>query len=90
MLDPHRLRVFRSVVASGSVQAAADKWRDAQRKMISDSDAQFVAQLKEKGMAVNEVDKAAFAKAVEPIWKSYEATFGAELMGTLQKYREAN
>src|SRR5690349_7462778 len=24
MLDPHRLRVFRSVVASGSVQAAAD------------------------------------------------------------------
>ena len=24
MLDPHRLRVFRSVIASGSVQAAAD------------------------------------------------------------------
>lgn len=27
MLDPHRLRVFRSVIASGSVQAAADNLR---------------------------------------------------------------
>ena len=71
------------------VQAAADKWRDAQRKMISDSDQQFVAQLKDKGMQVNDVDKAAFAAAVEPVWKTYSVTYGPELMALVQKYREA-
>jgi len=71
------------------VQAAADKWRDAQRKMISDSDQQLVAQLKDKGMQVNDVDKAAFAAAVEPVWKTYSVTYGPELMALVQKYREA-
>ncbi|MNX58130.1 2,3-diketo-L-gulonate-binding periplasmic protein YiaO precursor [compost metagenome] len=71
------------------VQAAADKWRDAQRKMISDGDQQFVAQLKERGMQVNDVDKAAFAAAVEPVWKTYSVTYGPELMALVQKYREA-
>ena len=71
------------------VQAAADKWRDAQRKMITDGDQQFVAQLKEKGMQVNEVDKAAFAAAVQPVWKTYSVTYGPELMALVQKYREA-
>lgn len=71
------------------VQAAADKWRDAQRKMITDGDQQFVAQLKEKGMQVNEVDKAAFAAAVQPVWKTYSVTYGPELMAIVQKYREA-
>lgn len=71
------------------VQAAADKWRDAQRKMISESDQQFVAQLKDKGMQVNDVDKAAFAAAVEPVWKTYSVTYGPELMALVQKYREA-
>ena len=71
------------------VQAAADKWRDAQRKMISEGDQQFIAQLKEKGMQVNEVDKPAFAAAVEPVWKTYSVTYGPELMALVQKYREA-
>lgn len=70
------------------VQAAADHWRDRQRRMISESDEQFIAQLKDKGMAVNEVDKAAFAAAVAPVWKSFEPVFGAELMGLLKRYRE--
>ncbi len=71
------------------VQAAADKWRDAQRQMITDGDQQYIAQLKEKGMQVNEVDKAAFAAAVEPVWKTYSVTYGPELMALVQKYREA-
>ncbi|MEN4922123.1 DctP family TRAP transporter solute-binding subunit [Achromobacter spanius] len=71
------------------VQAAADKWRDAQRKMISEGDQQFVAQLKDKGMQVNDVDKTAFAAAVEPVWKTYSVTYGPELMALVQKYREA-
>lgn len=70
------------------VQTAADRWRDEQRSMISSSDAQTMAQLKEKGMQVNEVDKAAFAAAVAPVWKTFEPVFGPELMGLLKQYRE--
>jgi TRAP-type C4-dicarboxylate transport system substrate-binding protein len=47
-----------------------------------------MAQLKEKGMQVNEVDKAAFAAAVAPVWKTFEPVFGPELMGLLKQYRE--
>jgi len=72
----------------GVVRQAADKWRDAQRKMITDSDIDLVEKLKGKGMIVNEVDKASFIQAVQPIWKEYEATFGTDLMDTLQKYRQ--
>ncbi len=57
--------------------------------MISEGDAQYLGQLKEKGMLVNEVSKAAFANEIAPVWKTYEATFGPELMGLVKKYREA-
>lgn len=33
--------------------------------------------LKDKGMKVNEVDKAAFAEATKDAWKEFESTFGA-------------
>lgn len=71
------------------VKTAADHWRNEQRRMISESDKQYLIQLKDKGMQINEVDKAAFAAAVAPIWKTYETTFGPELMGIVKKYREA-
>jgi len=70
------------------VQAAAAKWRDAQRKMVQDSEAEMIANLKAKGMAVNEVDKAAFEKAVQPVWKAYEPVLGSELLGLVRKYRD--
>ena len=70
------------------VAAAAAKWRDAQRKMVQDSESETIANLKAKGMAVNEVDKAAFAKAVEPVWKAYETVLGTELLGLIRKYRD--
>lgn len=71
------------------VKAAADHWRDEQRRMISEGDAQYLGQLREKGMQVNEVNKTAFANEIAPVWKTYEATFGPELMGLVKKYREA-
>ncbi len=71
-----------------AVKTAADHWRDQQRKMIAEGDAQYLVQLKEKGMQINEVDKAAFSADVAPIWKSYEATYGVELMGLIKKYRD--
>ena len=69
------------------IKAAADHWRDEQRRMISESDKDYIAQLKEKGMLINEVDKAPFAAAVAPVWKTYEVTFGPELMGLVRKYQ---
>ena len=69
------------------IKAAADHWRDEQRRMISESDKDYIAQLKEKGMVINEVDKAPFAAAVAPVWKTYEVTFGPELMGLVRKYQ---
>jgi TRAP-type transport system periplasmic protein len=68
------------------VLAAASKWRDMQRKMVQDSDDDFVAKLKAKGMIFNTVDKAAFVKAVEPVWHAYEPVFGTELLGLVKKY----
>ena len=69
------------------IKAAADHWRNEQRRMISESDKDYLAQLKEKGMLINEVDKAPFAAAVAPVWTTYEATFGPELMGLVRKYQ---
>ena len=61
------------------------KWGRAQRQMIADSDADFLAKLREKGMAVNEVDKPAFQRAVQPVWAQYETTFGPEVMGLYRR-----
>ncbi len=72
-----------------AIKAAADHWRDEQRRMITEGDKQYLAQLKDKGMTINEVDKAPFATAIAPVWKSYEAAFGPDLMGLVKKYREA-
>lgn len=70
------------------VLKAAAKWRDEQRAMITASDADFIAKLKEKGMEVNEVDTAPFVEKVQPVWKSQEAVFGADMMQLLAKYRQ--
>lgn len=71
------------------VKAAADHWRDEQRRMITESDALYLSQLKDKGMQINEVDKAPFAAAVAPVWTAFEPVFGAELIGLVKKYRAA-
>ncbi len=63
----------------------AIKYRDTERKMIQESDSKLLAQLKGK-MQVNEVDKAAFRKAVAPIYDSYRPIFGDELMKLVEKY----
>ena len=70
------------------VQAAAAKWRDEQRKMISSSDQDLVAKLTEKGMTVSKVDPTPFIAAVKPVWASQEAVFGPALLQLLEKYRK--
>jgi tripartite ATP-independent transporter DctP family solute receptor len=49
-----------------------------QRELMYEYEDQSVAQLKERGMAVNEVDNAAFVAAVKPIWDRFVAKYGDE------------
>jgi tripartite ATP-independent transporter DctP family solute receptor len=63
----------------------AIKYRDIERKMIQESDETTLVELK-KTMQVNEVDKAAFRKAVAPIYESYRSVFGDDLMKLVEKY----
>jgi TRAP-type C4-dicarboxylate transport system substrate-binding protein len=70
------------------VKTAAAKWRDEQRKMITESDADFTKKLEEKGMTINKVDTVPFVSAVQQVWKSQEAIYGPEFMSLLNKYRQ--
>lgn len=67
------------------LQRNAIKYRDIERKMIQESEAKVLAQLK-TNMQVNEVDKAAFRKAVAPIYDIYRPVFGEDLMKLVEKY----
>lgn len=69
-----------------TVRKLAQKWCAAQRKETVKEENEFLDKLKAKGMKVNDVDKAAFQKAVQPVWKSYESTFGKELMDMVHEY----
>lgn len=70
------------------VLEAATQWGEKQRAMVADANAELVARLESKGMQVNEVDKAAFIKAVEPIWESQKDVYGADLLTILDQYRK--
>jgi tripartite ATP-independent transporter DctP family solute receptor len=71
-----------------TVMALAMKWRDLEREQIMQQEEDFLTKLKEKGMQINEVDKAAFKAAVQPVWQDYESVFGKELMDLVRKYGE--
>jgi TRAP-type C4-dicarboxylate transport system substrate-binding protein len=58
----------------------------AQRKKVSEDDANGIAQLEADGMiVVRKVDAAAFVKALEPAYAAYNKEFGAE---NIQKIRD--
>jgi TRAP-type C4-dicarboxylate transport system substrate-binding protein len=68
------------------IEANALKYRLVARELIREQDDKLLTELKAKGIAVNEVDKAAFKKAVEPVWAKYEAKFGKDIMDIVRKY----
>jgi len=70
------------------MEKAAFKWRDIQRKMIRDSEEDFMEKLKQKGMIVNTLDKTPFVKKVRPVYKKYESVFGKDLIQMIDKYRK--
>ena len=69
-----------------TVKKLAAKWCTIQRKQTIAQEDDFLNKLKAKGMKVNEIDKAAFQKAVQPIWKEYESVFGKDLIDLVREY----
>lgn len=57
------------------IQEASEHARDYMRKLNDDFEANALSFLESKGMKINKVDSAAFAKASEPVWKYFIAKF---------------
>lgn len=70
------------------VATAAKEWGEKQRQMVADSDAEMITGLKEKGMEFNDIDRAAFEAAVQPVWEGNADIFGPALMALMESYRE--
>jgi tripartite ATP-independent transporter DctP family solute receptor len=49
-----------------------------QRELMYQYEDQSISELKKRGMKVNDVDKDAFVKAVQPIWERFTAKYGRE------------
>lgn len=71
-----------------AVQKSADEWRDKQREMTQQDDAELIAKLEAAGMNVNEVDTAPFNAQIQDVWAEYSDVFGPELMGLVEQYRK--
>ncbi|MBM4761421.1 DctP family TRAP transporter solute-binding subunit [Bacillus sp. B15-48] len=69
-----------------AVQAAADEARDYERQLLADGDAEYLKELEDQGMKVNEVDLDAFRKASEPVWEQYRSEFG-DLIDQIQEVK---
>jgi tripartite ATP-independent transporter DctP family solute receptor len=70
------------------VQKAAFTWRDKQRKMVQESNEDFLTKLKAKGMQVNTPSNEAFKKAIAPVYAQYESVFGKDLFDLIEKARK--
>lgn len=70
------------------IKETAKKWANEQRKMIQDAEDDLKSKLAEKGIIINEVDKAPFIAKVQPVWKEYEEIFGKDFIQLIDKYRK--
>ncbi len=68
------------------LQRNATKYADYERKLIQKSDTDLVAELKKKGMQVNEVDVRPFKAATLPIYEKFQGVFGKDIMDLVAKY----
>ncbi|WP_019119884.1 DctP family TRAP transporter solute-binding subunit [Brevibacillus massiliensis] len=67
------------------VAEVAEKIKAEEREMVKKQDEELVAVLKEKGMEVNEIDREAFVKAVQPVWNGFTSKNGDELLKLIQE-----
>ena len=67
------------------ISDVAKEATDFQRKLSIEKEAGILADLKERGMEINDdVDKAAFQQAVVSTWSSYTDQFGDEMVNQIQ------
>ncbi|MDR0621731.1 MAG: TRAP transporter substrate-binding protein [Deltaproteobacteria bacterium] len=66
-------------------RTAAAEARDYQRGLIDKQTAEYVDQLKEKGMRVDQVDKAVWLQAMEPVYDLFESQGGATALREVQR-----
>lgn len=64
---------------------AAEKIKAEERAMVEKQDQELAAALKGKGMEVNEIDRAAFVQAVQPVWEGFTSKNGDELLKLIQE-----
>jgi len=68
----------------------AEEMKVEERQMISDQNAELLADLKEKGMQVNSINKPAFEEVVHPLWDSFAKENGDELIKLILKAKPSN
>jgi len=64
----------------------AIKYRDYERNLIQKSDSELIAELKKKGIKINEVDTRPFKMATQPVYEKYRGVFGNDLMELVARY----
>ncbi len=65
------------------VEKASEDYRDSQRKLATEQDAEWIELIKEEGMQVNELTEEqleVFKEASEPIYEKYRDKIGGDLM----------
>ena len=69
------------------IQEEVDACETRIREKNVQADEELVAKMQEKGMEVNEVDKAAFVEVLKPLYDEWEEkVIGSELMDAYKKY----
>jgi len=56
--------------------------------MVQESNEDFLAKLKAKGMQINTPSNEAFKKAIAPVYAQYESVFGKDLFDLIEKARK--
>jgi TRAP-type transport system periplasmic protein len=70
------------------MRKVALKVQNQQRQSQLAGEREQIVKLKAKGMQINEIDRAAFVKASQPIWEKHAPSIGPDLMKLLDKYRK--
>ncbi|MGE5575605.1 MAG: TRAP transporter substrate-binding protein [Syntrophothermus sp.] len=70
-----------------AIQEAAYEARDYERGLIKEMDDDLVAKLKAKGMKITTPDKAAFLKAMQPVYTQFEKEIGKDLIDQVRSVK---
>lgn len=67
-----------------AIKEAAIEARDFERQTLDDMNKSILEEIKANGMEINEVDKAPFIEAVQPVYEKFSGQIGADLIKQVQ------